>query len=54
MFEVKDGETIRTNGAGAAASPDGFGDNMSVERRDIGVEWMSADEMSFDDTGCGI
>ena len=31
MFEMKNGESIRTNSAGAAASPDGFGDEMSVE-----------------------
>ena len=54
MFEVRNGESIRTNGAGAAASPDGFGDKMIVEGRDIGVKWMSAVEVSFDDTGCGV
>ena len=54
MFEMKNGESIRTNGAGAAARPDGFGDKLSVEGRDIGVELIGAVVVSFDDTGCVV
>ena len=31
MFEMMDGETVRSDGAGIAGRPDSFGDEMSVE-----------------------
>ena len=54
MFEMVNGEAIRANGAGIAASLDGFGDEVSVEGRGVSVEWMSAVKMMFDDTGIGV
>ena len=54
MLKELDSEAIGSDGTRVAAVPNGLGNGVGGEGREVAVEWAGSFEVSFDYSGLGI